>query len=592
MATSCGVNMATSCGSWIYVLLLLPLLLRVSFARVILGNQILRDSGYAALVGRRVAVLSNPTGVFQDTLGHIVDDLVQQNASSQNNSSNNHTMEVALLLSPEHGFRGDRQAESGDPLLYRDAATGLPVLSAYKLSPTQLARALSEFRVDAVVVDLQDVGVRLYTFIWTMYGVMQAAAIMEQQQQQQQQQQRRRGGSSAAASSSDSGSGSGSGSGSNSSSVRFLVLDRPNPLGGLAVDGPLLNVSCCSSGYGRVAIPHIHGMTYGELATLFNDHLGDGSDFGNDGTSGIDGAALSSSSSSSSSANSNTSSLQLSDLRVVRMEGWRRADEDWTSSAASATVTGITSTTAATGGMGLAWVPPSPNLPTPASASAYGATVFLEATTVAEGRGTTTPFTLFGAPFLDAAALAETLNAAFARAAEPASSSSHLSSSSSSLPSRALFRAAYFMPTYSKYNGTDCAGVQWVRGIALSLSSSSQSSSSPSSLFSSSSSSSSSSSASSSSSSPSSSSSSFRHFRAGLEVLTALRDLSPPGAFRWDGSWFGHDACNGTELIDDYMGTPRVREMIDAGLAASAVAAAFEEDAATFRVSRRPYLLY
>ena len=158
MATSCGVNMATSCGSWIYVLLLLPLLLRVSFARVILGNQILRDSGYAALVGRRVAVLSNPTGVFQDTLGHIVDDLVQQNASSQNNSSNNHTMEVALLLSPEHGFRGDRQAESGDPLLYRDAATGLPVLSAYKLSPTQLARALSEFRVDAVVVDLQRAG--------------------------------------------------------------------------------------------------------------------------------------------------------------------------------------------------------------------------------------------------------------------------------------------------------------------------------------------------------------------------------------------------------------------------------------------------
>ena len=137
------------------------------------------------------------------------------------------------------------------------------------------------------------------------------------------------------------------------------------------------------------------------------------------------------------------------------------------------------------------------------------------------------------------------------------------------------------MPTYSKYNFTDCQGVQWVRGFPSSSPSSSSSFS-----FSSSSSSvsSSSSSVSSFSSSPGAG-----HFRSALRILVALKDLSPDGAFQWDGSWFGHP---GTQLIDEYMGTPRVREMIDAGLPADAIAAAFEADAAAFRKTRAPYLLY
>jgi len=448
-------------------------LLRVTCGHTRLGNEILRNSGYEVshfsppilgresqrpsptgyselsftlhdflsvckqiqeLQGRRVAILSNPTGVIQDTLDHIVDDSV---ASGVN---------VACILSPEHGFRGDHQAETGDPLFYIDEQTGLPVLSAYKMQPSEMASALSKLGVDCILVDLQDVGVRLYTFVWTMYAVMEAAQLF-------------------------------------GSGFRFVIADRPNPLGGVLVDGPLLNVSCCASGYGRVAITHVHGLTIGELGLFFNASLA---------------ATL-------------EPGAGMPELVVVKAEGWRR-HQQWEDT-------------------GLAWVPPSPNLPTPLSSLAYGATVFIEATTVAEGRGTTTPFTLFGAPFLGAPALAVALNNG---------------TSTNETDHRASFRAAYFNPTFSKYNGTDCAGVQWVRDVAP--------------LFS----------------------------LAAL-VLVTLRDISPPGAFQWNGSWFGHP---GTELIDEYAGTPAFREMIDNGSTALEIASAFIDDVKAFRETRAAFLLY
>lgn len=166
---------------------------------------------------------------------------------------------------------------------------------------------------------------------------------------------------------------------------------------------------------------------------------------------------------------------------------------------------------------------------------AYGTTVFVEATTVAEGRGTTTPFTLLGAPFLGSSttALAKRLNTEMR--------------ASGTRESDARFRAAFFEPTYSKYNFTDCGGVQWARGVDAS-------------------------------------------FLGALQVLTSLRSLSvPPDSFQWDGSWFGHP---GTELIDLYMGTPRVRLMLDAGESAASIAAVFEPDAAEFREARAAFLLY
>ena len=132
--------------------------------------------------------------------------------------------------------------------------------------------------------------------------------------------------------------------------VRFIVADRPNPLGGLLVSGPLLNITCCASGYGRAPITHIHGMTIGELALFFN-------------AGGLIKPAI-------------------AHLEVLPLTGWTR-EMTWEHT-------------------GLSWVPPSPNIPTAKSVIAYAASVFLEATTISEGRGTTTPFQIFGAPFLDA----------------------------------------------------------------------------------------------------------------------------------------------------------------------------------------------
>jgi beta-N-acetylhexosaminidase len=293
--------------------------------------------------------------------------------------------------------------------------------------------------VDAILVDLQDVGVRLYTFIWTMFTTMQAASIL---------------------------------------GARFVVADRPNPLGGLKVDGPILNMTCCASGYGRAPITHIHGLTIGELALFFNHYLED----------------------------------TVPDLVIVKAVGWQRS-MTWDET-------------------GLEWILPSPNLPTFQSSLAYGATVFIEATTVAEGRGTTTPFTLFGAPFFNATSLALALNKEV---------------DSPTFASRPSFRAAYFDPSFSKFNGTDCAGVQWVRKVAPS-------------------------------------------FETALSILVTLRKMAVPlSSFSWDGSWFGHP---GNELIDDYMGTPRVRELINGGFSARAISIAFSKDASDFSTARKPFLLY
>lgn len=246
-----------------------------------------------------------------DNMNLIVDEMAQDEQ-----------LNVVAVLSPEHGFRGDKQAETGDPLFYIDKPTGLPVFSAYNMTTEQLTKVLVDMNIEAVLVDMQDVGVRLYTFVWTMYEVMQAVSIIHDQ---------------------------------NASSVlRVVITDRPNPLGGELVDGPLVNMSCCSSGYGRLPIPFLHGMTIGELGLLFNGALHIPTEF----------------------------------VIIVKMLNWER-QMSWTVSKDADFLYPP-------------WIPPSPNLPTVMSAHTYGAIVFLEATTAAEGRGTTTPFTMFGAPFLDA----------------------------------------------------------------------------------------------------------------------------------------------------------------------------------------------
>ena len=190
-----------------------------------LGNVLLRKNNYEIIKDDRIMVLSNPTGIFSHNLVHIVDDM-----------RFNSKIDIVGIFSAEHGFRGEKQAETGDPLVYIDSYTNLPVFSAYKLDVDNITSVLLEYKVTAVVVDIQDVGVRLYTFIWTMYKVMQATANLV----------------------------------GSSADIRFIICDRPNPLGGLLVDGPVLNLTCCASGYGRSPITHLHGMTIGELGLLFN----------------------------------------------------------------------------------------------------------------------------------------------------------------------------------------------------------------------------------------------------------------------------------------------------------------------------------
>lgn len=408
-----------------------------SSSNTILGNSILRDDNYSILKGERIAILSNPTGIFQDTFTHIVDDM--------NSKSKKLDFDLIMILGPEHGFRGDQQAETGDPLYYKDNVTGLPVISAYYLTPSNITNILDVSNITAIVVDIQDVGTRLYTFIWTMYQVMLAASNAKH-------------------------------------NIRIIVCDRPNPLGGIIVDGPMLDMNYVS-GYGRANIPFLHGMTIGELSLYFNTLF---------------------------------DKPLISGIEIIKMKNWNRSmlfkDTN------------------------LPWIPPSPNLPTPFSAQAYGATVFIEATTVSEGRGTTTPFTLFGAPFIDTTQLALKLNNAF-----------HC------LSNYACFRSAYYDPTFAKYNGTVVPGVQFLEGRSGEVY--------------------------------------FGDFKSATIILSILKELSiPSSSFVWDGSWFGH---NGTELIDEYAGTNMYRIMLDEHKSVDEILLYFKPDRDLFiSNTRSKFLLY
>ncbi|MFD1718302.1 exo-beta-N-acetylmuramidase NamZ domain-containing protein [Georgenia deserti] len=260
------------------------------------------------LRGQRVGLITNPTGVTQD-LTHVIDALVAGQESGG--------YEVTALYGPEHGVRGGVPA--GEYVeSYTDERTGLPVYSLYGETRKPTAEMLAN--VDVLLFDIQDIGARFYTYIWTMYYAMEAAA--------------------------ENGTG-------------FMVLDRPNPLGD-HMAGPVLDYPELSSFVGLREIPLQHGMTVGELARYFNGEL-----------------------------------LETPvDLEVVEMSGYSADDivEEWDHP----------------------WVLPSPNIPTRATALAYPGTGLIESINVSEGRGTTTPFLWFGAPFIDETeswALADDLNA-------------------------------------------------------------------------------------------------------------------------------------------------------------------------------------
>ncbi|WP_158887584.1 exo-beta-N-acetylmuramidase NamZ family protein [Amycolatopsis anabasis] len=298
------------------------------------GADVLATRGWRALAGRKVGVLSNPTGVLANS-DHIVDSMVAAG-----------TRPVAAF-GPEHGFRGSAQAggSEGD---YTDPRTGVPVYDAYGVDATKLAGMFTKAGVDTVVFDIADVGARFYTYIWSMYTAMVAAAR---------------------------------------TGAAFVVLDRPNPLGGKA-SGPTLDPAF-ASGVGRKPIVQQHGMTVGELARFFAAEFLPG-----EGTA-------------------------LAKLDVVAVRGWKR-DRFFAQT-------------------GLGWTPPSPNMPTPDTALVYPGTGLFEGTVFSEGRGTTRPFEIIGAPGLDWR-WREKLGEA-------------------GLPG-ARFRETYFVPTFGKFTGQTCGGVQ------------------------------------------------------------------------------------------------------------------------------------
>jgi uncharacterized protein YbbC (DUF1343 family) len=181
------------------------------------GFERLAAGGYSLLTGQKTGVVTNPTGITRDAR-HIVDVMHQDPR-----------VELTAVFGPEHGFRGTAQA-GGSEGRYDDPATGLPVYDTYLKSGRPLADVFTASGVDTVVFDIQDVGARFYTYIWTLYDCMEAARL---------------------------------------AGKRFVVLDRPNPVTGRAARGPVLHREFATF-VGRQPIAQAHGMTVAELARLFN----------------------------------------------------------------------------------------------------------------------------------------------------------------------------------------------------------------------------------------------------------------------------------------------------------------------------------
>ncbi len=289
-----------------------------------------------AVRGHRIALLTNPTGV-DGNLNQIADVL---HADGQTT--------ITAFFAPEHGLRGDQQA-GGSVSSYIDPHTGVPVYSVYGTNKAPTDEQLKN--VDILIFDIQDVGVRFYTYVWSMTYAMESAARNH---------------------------------------IKFIVFDRPDPVGGVKVEGAPNRTD--SGLVGRVwpgqpfGVSTRTGMTVGEIAKMVNGAWMD----------------------------------PKADLQVIPVPGYTRE-----------------MTFEQTG---RPWVIPSPNMPTLDTARVYPGMCVFEGSNISEGRGTTKPFEMVGAPFIDGFALAEDLNKL-------------------GLPG-VRFRPAYFRPTFSRFSGQDCGGIQ------------------------------------------------------------------------------------------------------------------------------------
>jgi uncharacterized protein YbbC (DUF1343 family) len=374
----------------------------------------------SSLDGKRVGLVCNPASVDAG-LRHVADRFAGHPQAP-----------LAALFGPQHGFRSDVQDNMIETRHGRDEGRRVPVYSLYSETREPTAEMLEG--LDALVIDLQDVGARIYTFIYTMANCLIAARKHH---------------------------------------VKAIVCDRPNPIGGIGVEGPVL-LPGYESFVGQYPVPMRHGMTIGELARLFNAEFGIGAE-----------------------------------LDVIPMEGWRR--EMYFDAT------------------GLPWVMPSPNMPTLDTAVVYPGSVLFEGTNMSEGRGTTRPFEIVGAPRVMAERFADGMNGA-------------------GLPG-VRFRPVVFEPTFQKHAGTACGGCQM---HVLDRPA-------------------------------------FRPVETGVALLAAFR-AADPQSFRWRDPPYEYEREK--RPIDILAGSSELREQIEGGVSAREIARSWKPGVDAFSKTRDRFLMY
>ena len=387
-------------------------------ATIRLGSDLLLSS--TRLKGARVGVVCNHASVDRG-FRHVIDRVAAAEGVT-----------LAAIFGPQHGFRSDVQDNMVETPHRDDSRRRVPIYSLYSETREPTAEMLRG--IDLLLVDLQDIGARIYTYIYTMANCLRAAA--------------RHG-------------------------VPAIVCDRPNPIGGTAVEGDRLRHGY-ESFVGLFPIPMRHGMTIGELAKLFNKEFGIGAS-----------------------------------LDVIPMEGWTR------SAYADST--------------GLPWVMPSPNMPTLDTAIVYPGTVLFEGTMLSEGRGTTRPFELVGAPWIDAERFAGEMNSLGLDGV--------------------YFRPAGFEPTFQKHAKQPCGGCQ----IHVT------------------------------------DRESFKSVKTGVALIEMFRRFDP-ARFEWRQPPYEYELEK--MPIEILAGSDVLRQQIESGLPAEEIAASWRDDEEEFRRLRQPYLLY
>ena len=387
--------------------------------KVATGLERLFDAHVACLRRQRLGLIANQSSV-DPWLRHASDRLREATEG-----------ELVALFGPEHGIGGHAQ-DLIEVANGTDSGSGLPVRSLYGETRVPTQEMLEG--IDALIFDVQDIGARYYTFIWTMALAMEACA--------------REG-------------------------KKMIVLDRPNPIGGRLVEGNLVEDSHRSF-VGLYPIANRHGMTVGELARLFNEEFGIGCD-----------------------------------LIVIPMKGWTRSQ--WFDET------------------GLPWVMPSPNMPTLDTAIVYPGACLFEGTNLSEGRGTTRPFELMGAPWIDPHRLIAELGR-------------------EDLPG-VRFRPVSFQPAFQKFAGQLCGGIQ--QHIV--------------------------------------DRESYRPVRTGLAIIKVARRLWPR-EFDWRPPPYEYEMKR--PAIDVLTGTSLVREQIEAGAPLADIEGEWQSDLTRFQELRSRYLLY